>query len=354
MKSKPITKASPPARKLYAAVDLHGDNGYYCVINHQDQVIYQKRLPNDLDLVLKALEPFRPHLVHGLAVESTFNWYWLVDGLQENRYAVQLVNPAKVESYGGLKNTNDRSDAYWLAHLQRLGILPTGYIYPKEQRGVRDLLRRRMLLVQQRTTHLLSFQSLVERQTGHAISSNRIKAMAPAEVKDLLDTPEARLMGQANLRMMEALSQQIRILEQAAESAIKLLPEYQILLTVPGIGRILAMTIMLETGPIGRFASASHYTSYGCCVKAEQISNGKKKGENNRKCGNRYIAWALIEAANFAVRYEPAIQRWHQRKLARCGGRKALAIKAVAAKLSKAIYYLLQEQKPFELQRIFG
>jgi transposase len=354
MKDKHRKKVTKPTQELYAAVDLHGDNGYYCLINPNDQVIYSKRLPNDLNTVLRTLEPFRPHLVKGIAVESTFNWYWLVDGLQDHGYTVQLVNPAKVETYGGLKNTNDRSDAYWLAHLQRLGILPTGYIYPKAQRGVRDLLRRRMRLVQQRTTHLLSFQSLVERQTGKAISSHRIKALELSQVKALLDSPEAALMGQANLHLIEALSREIATLEKAAEQAIQLLPEYQIRLTVPGIGRILAMTIMLETGPIGRFASASHYTSYCCCVKAEAISNGQKKGENNRKCGNRYLAWAFIEAANFAVRYDEQLQRWHQRKLARSGGRKALALKALAAKLTKAVYYLLKEQKPFDIQRICG
>jgi len=354
MKSKNTNKILTSTRELYAAVDLHGDNGYHCIIDHQDQVIYSKRLPNDLPLILREMEPYRSQLVKGIAVESTFNWYWLVDGLQENGYTVQLVNPAKLESYGGLKNTNDRSDAYWLAHLQRLNLLPTGYIYPKAQRGVRDLLRRRMLLVQQRTTHLLSFQSLVERQTGKAISSNRIKTLAVPQVKELLEQPAATLMGQANLRMIEALTGEITTLEKAAEQAVQLSPDYQVVLTIPGIGRILGMTIMLETGPIARFASASHYTSYCCCVKAEATSNGRKKGNNNRKCGNRYLAWAFIEAAHFAVRYGEEIKRWHQRKLVRCGGKKALAIKAVAAKLCKVVYYLLKEQKPFEMKRVFG
>jgi transposase len=354
MKSK-TTKSTPkPRRELFAAVDLHGDNGFYCVIDSQDRSLLAKRLPNDLGTVLKELEPYRKQLAKGIAVESTFNWYWLVDGLQEHDYKVQLVNTAEVGTYSHLKNTDDRTDAFWLAHLQRLGILPTGYIYPKAQRGVRDLLRRRMLLVQQRTTHLLSFQSLVVRQTGKDISSNRIKTLTLSQVKELLEQPEAVLMGQANLRLISALNQEIKTLELAAEQAVKLSPDYQVVLTVPGIGRILGMTIMLETGPITRFASAGHYTSYCCCVKAEAISNGKKKGENNRKCGNRYLAWAMIEAANYAVRFCPEIQQWYQRKLGRCGGKKALALKAVAAKLSKAVYYLLTEQKPFALERVFG
>jgi transposase len=204
-----------------------------------------------------------------------------------------------------------------------------------------------MLLVQQRTTHLLSFQSLVQRQTGKALNSNRIKTLAVSKVKDLLDGPEAVLMGQANLRMIEVLSREIATLERAVEKAVKLSPQYQVVLTVPGIGRILGLTIMLETGPIARFASASHYTSYCCCVKAEAISNEQKKGENNRKCGNRYLAWAFVEAANYAVRFDPLLQRC-------CGGKRVLAIKALAAKLSKAVYYLLKEQKAFQPERLLG
>jgi integrase len=125
MKHKHTNNKAQAPKDLYAAVDLHGDNGYYCLIDSQDQAVYDKRLPNDLTSVLQSLEPFRARLAKGIAVESTFNWYWLVDGLQENGYAVQLVNPAKLESYGGLKNTSDRSDAFWLAHLQRLNLLFT-------------------------------------------------------------------------------------------------------------------------------------------------------------------------------------------------------------------------------------
>jgi hypothetical protein len=142
MKQKHKNKLPKLVQSLYAAVDLHGDNGFYCIINPLDQVKYSKRLPNHLPTILEALAPFKPHLAQGIAVESTFNWYWLVDGLQDHGYTVQLVNPAQIDSSGALKNTNDRSDAFWLAHLQRLGILPTGYIYPKAQRGVRDLLLR--------------------------------------------------------------------------------------------------------------------------------------------------------------------------------------------------------------------
>lgn len=352
MKQRKTTKA--PKENLYAAVDLHGDNGFYCVINERDERVFERRLPNDLAVVLAALEPYRQGLIKGVAVESTFNWYWLADGLMEAGYTMQLVNTTAVQTYSGLKSTNDKTDAFWLAHLQRLGILPAGYIYPKEQRGARDLLRRRMLLVQQRTAHLLSFKSLIERETGENITSNKIRTLEPEDVAELLEGPEAVLMGQTNVRAIDFLNEQIATLEKAAQAKLKLLPDYERLQQIPGLGRVLNLVIMLETGPIERFASAGNYVSYCRGVQAEKLSNKRKKGENNRKCGNRYLSWAWLEAANFAIRYSPEIKRWYQRKLQRCGQLSVVAIKAVAAKLAKAAYYILKKQEAFKMEQVFG
>ena len=85
--------------------------------------IFGKRLPNDLKVILSALDPFKQSLA-GVVVESTFNWYWLVDALQDNGYRVfaPSANPSAFSQYAGLKHTDDKSDAYWLAHMYRLGI----------------------------------------------------------------------------------------------------------------------------------------------------------------------------------------------------------------------------------------
>ena len=115
--------------KEYAGIDLHSSNNYKGVINDDDQRLFKKRLPNNLDTVLSALEPFKEHL-EGVVVESTYNWYWLVDGLQEHGYKVHLANPSKIKQYEGLKHTDDNWDSFWLAHMLRLNILPEGYIYP--------------------------------------------------------------------------------------------------------------------------------------------------------------------------------------------------------------------------------
>src|SRR5919108_2544238 len=161
---------------LYGGIDLHANNSVVVLLNEQDEVIYQKRLPNDLLMLLGQLAPYQAE-VKGLVVESTYNWYWLVDGLMEASYRVHLANPAAMQQYDGLKYTDDHSDARWLAHLLRLGVLPEGYIYPKPERMVRDLLRKRGQLVHQRTANLLSIQSLISRTTGNSISASRIKAL---------------------------------------------------------------------------------------------------------------------------------------------------------------------------------
>lgn len=146
----------------YVAVDLRSNQLVLVLIDDQDRQVWKGRLVNELELVLMALAPYRGQ-VAGVAVESTYNWYWLVDGLKEAGYEVQLVNPAAVKKYEGLKHQDDVSDAYWLAHLLRLGILPTGYIYPRERRGLRDLARKRLRLVSQQTVHILSLESLYNR-----------------------------------------------------------------------------------------------------------------------------------------------------------------------------------------------
>jgi len=155
------------------------------VLDEQDQVVYQKRLTNHLPLILEALAPFQAQL-QGIVVESTFNWYWLVDGLMEADYRVHLANPTAIQQYSGLKYTDDHSDARWLAHLLRLGVLPKGYIYPKEQRPLRDLLRKRGHLVEQQTSNVLSVQNIISRNTACRLSVNQIKQLTPDEVQVLL------------------------------------------------------------------------------------------------------------------------------------------------------------------------
>jgi len=336
--------------KLYGGIDLHSNNSVIALLDEEDKPVYRRRLPNDLSVILGELTAYQD-AIEGLVVESTYNWYWLVDGLMETGYRVHLANTAAIVQYEGLKYSDDDSDACWLAKLLRLGLLPEGYIYPKAERAVRDLLRKRGQLVRQRTANLLAVQNLLARNLGYSLSANAIKRLALEAVDRLLPDAYLALAVKSNLAIMRSLDESIEQLEKTVKTCIKPRPEFQPLLSVSGIGDILGLTILLETGEISRFTQVGHYASYCRCVGSERISNGKRKGRGNTKNGNRYLAWAFVEAANFAVRYNPKIKRYDQRKCARSNG--IVAIKTVAHKLARACYYILRDRVPFDVNKAF-
>lgn len=334
----------------YCGIDLHGNNHWLVIIDEKDRVLYSRRHANDLSQILPVLATHRSEL-SGIVVESTFNWYWLVDGLQEAGYRVLLANTAAIKQYDGLKYRGDESDARHLAHILRLGLLPEGYIMPKAARAVRDLARKRMQLVQQRTAQILSIESSLSRHIGWKLSSNRIKCLRQADV-DEMELGEMPMLGlKANVAVMQALQAQIDSLEKVLAEYCRAEPCYPLLRTVNGIGEVLATVILLETGSIERFADAGNYASYCRCVGSAHMSNGKKKGVGNTKNGNRYLAWAFVEAANFAVRSCEAARRFYQKKKAKRNS--TVAIKAVAHKLARACYHMLKTHQPFAVDRCF-
>jgi transposase len=334
----------------YAGIDLHSSSNFVGIINEEDRRLYQKRLPNRLEEVLSALHPFKESL-KGVVIESTYNWYWLVDGLQEHGYKVHLANPSAIKQYEGLKHTDDKWDSFWLAHMKRLNILPEGYIYPKEERPVRDLLRRRLLYVRHRTSHILSLQSAITRNLGYDISGNDIKKLNGSDADQLFDEPFLVLAAKNSIATIGFLSERINEIERGVKSHARLKPEFKHLLTMPGIGNILGLTIMLEVGDIKRFPEVGNYSSYCRCVKSDRLSNKKKKGEGNRKNGNKYLAWAYVEAANFAVRSYPEFQGFYDRKKSRTNG--VVAIKAVSNKLARASYYVMRDHVPYDASKMF-
>jgi hypothetical protein len=177
-----------PGDKLIAGIDLHSNNLVIGMINQDGKRLEHRTLACDLKAVVDYLQPFKPRLL-SLAVESTFNWYWLVDGLRAQGYPIDLANPAQIQQYSGLKHADDKHDAFHLAELQRLKILPKAYVYDPALRPVRDLLRRRTNLVQQRTALLLSFKSLYARTTGQALCLNEVKRWKPEAGAQLYEHP---------------------------------------------------------------------------------------------------------------------------------------------------------------------
>ncbi|MEJ2581411.1 MAG: IS110 family transposase [Acidobacteriota bacterium] len=335
---------------LYCGIDLHSRDCWLAILDDRLKIVHEAKVGNDLQDLLLVLEPYREDL-EGVAVESTYNWYWLVDGLSDAGYQMHLVNTWAVKQWEGLKYTDDRHDARWLAHLLALGILPEGFICPKRERAVRDLLRRRAFLVRKRTSFLLAMRGAFECRTGKRTTSNEIRQWSSEEIESHLDDATEALGITCLLEPMKAVNDQIGILEKEALARAKLRDEFAPLLTVWGIGKVLGLTIMYEVGEITRFEKVGNFASYCRLVKSTRLSAGKRKGSGNSRNGNPYLSWAFSEAAHFAVRYHPEAKKCFQRKKSKTNG--IIAIRAVAHKLARAAYYVMKDQVPFNPEKTF-
>ncbi len=338
-------------KKVVAGMDLHSNNVVIGVMDLDGKRVASGKVLCDLKEVVKFLAPYKQRLEQ-VAVESTYNWYWLVDGLQARKYPVVLANPAGMAQYSGIKHADDTNDAFFLAELVRLKILPTGHIYDAKLRPVRDLLRRRLMLVHHRTALMLSFKSLYTRTTGQEMTLSELKAMETKEAQNLYEHPANQMIAGMQIKHIEQLSESIEKIEKAVLASARELPCYAKLATLPGVGRILGMTITMEVGDIKRFAEPGNFASYCRTVAAHRVSNSKKKGENNSKCGNKYLAWAFVEAANFARRYDEQCRKWHDRKTAKTSS--VIATKALACKLAKAAWHLMSQGVDYDSRRVFG
>jgi transposase len=338
--------------ELYAAFDLHANNNFFALIDQDGSRVFKKKLYNDRGLILEVLRPYREEIV-SIVVESTYNWYWMVDALMDEGYEVHLANPSAIQKYTGLKHSDDKHDAFWLAELLRLGILPEGYIYPKEERPVRDLLRKRGHLVKLRTSLILSLQTIINRNCGIRLKVNDVKRLRENRVNPFVEANDDLAMaGMVSKESIDFLTHQIRRIERAVKGKVELKEPYRYLLTLPGVGTILALTIMLETGPMSRFAKVGNYVSYCRKVSSQWISSGKRKGKGNKKSGNKYLAWAFSEAAELARRYNPQARAYYNRKMQKTNF--MVAHSALSHKLARAAYYIMRDQVPFKPEKLFS
>lgn len=337
-------------KDLYSGIDLHSNNHVVAIQDLDDRRLNRKKLPNKIESTLSFLGPYKDR-IQAIAVESTFNWYWLVDALKEEGYDVRLAHPGAINQYKGLKHTDDKDDAFFLAHLLRLGLLPEGYIYPKEEREVRDLNRKYRRFIQERTTHILSLKSLFNRSLSVHLSSYRIKNLKDEEVSGMIEDKNLLASAMAHVTTIRYLTHTIDRLEELILSQVKLRPEYEGLMQLPGVGKVLATSIALETGDINRFKTPGDYVSYCRCVSSYRKSNDKIKGSNNKKNGNKCLAWAYMEAAEKAKRYCPYAKAFFERKLKK--GNIFIAYKALAHKYARVAYYIMKEQQEYDAKRVF-
>ena len=343
--------------KFYCGIDLSARDCHLCVIDEQLNVVLQQKLRNDLRMLVKLLEPYQANL--RIVVESTFNWYWLIDGLQAAGFEVVLAHTLGLYLITGAKVKTDRRDAYSLAKLLLVGAVPAAYIYPVETRPVGDLLRRRIHLVQVRAGEYGSLRSLRRLLLRPGILSSKqqeIKTATETELEQWFTHPLVRLHASQELQRIELYSQQIAELEKTILEQALTERSYDLLQRLPGVGQTIALTILYEVGELTRFANAKVFSSY-CRVVPGIAQSGKVIGRGRAsKQGNHYLKAAFSQAAVHAVRCYPQVRRYYERQLKRHQGRgrKMICYNIIAHKLAQAAFQVLKEQVEYRAELLFG
>lgn len=324
-----------------------------CVIDGRMKVLVQQKVRNDLEDIMYLLAPFKKTLE--CVVESTFNWYWLVDGLQEGGYEVCLAHTLGLSMITGAKVKTDPRDALALAKLLRAGMIPKAYVYPKETRPVRDLARRRIRVVNLRAQEYVSLGRLLLQQGTLDYRRYDIKLIIEEDIEGLFRNPWIQLNAKHELARIRLYTAQIREMEGKISETIKDSLKYSRLLDIPGIGKILAITIFYEVGDISRFPSDRDFSSYSRVVTGvAQSGTSCKKGRGSKQ-GSSYLKWAFSQAAVYAVKNYPKIQRFYerQRRRHRGKGEKLIAYSIVAHKLALAVYHILRDGTKYNEEILF-
>jgi len=340
----------PPANtRFYGGVDLHARSLFLAILDHDGQERFARNLPAAPEPFLRAVQPFREGLVVGC--ECMHCWYWLADTCREHAIAFVLGHAWAMKAVHGSKTKCDRHDAQAIARLLRGGNFPLAYAYPKERRGLRDLLRARLRLVRQRA-ELYGHVHTARRQANLLpVSSDvKYKSKRAGLTTDITD-PFVRRRVETHLALLEPLDVTIRRLEAEIEDAAReIFPtELAVLQSTPGVGPVLSLTILLEIDTIDRFETRQQFCSYARLCGAVQESAGQRTGAGNRKAGNAWLKWAFSEAAVLSAQKDERIGRLLERLASKLG--KAKALSALAHKLGRAFYHVLHTKEVFDVNR---
>ena len=339
---------------FYCGIDLSARESQICVINKRVKKVLEVKTPNKLEQIKQLLAPYKADLQ--IVVESTFNWYWLVDGLQAAGFKVVLAHTLGLHMITAAKVKTDRRDAFALAKLLLAGMIPVAYIYPAETRPLRDLLRRRGRLVQVRAGEYGSLRRLLLRQGILSHKQQEIKQAEEADLEKWFEHPLVRLHASQELERISLYTQQLAKLEATILAQAKKEWGFEQLQKLPGIGPIIALTIFYELGELGRFATAKDFSSYCRVVSGEAKSGQMSRRGRGSKQGNHYLKWALSQAAVHAVQSYPGVRRYYERQLRRHRGRarQMVVYNIIAHKLAQAVYHVLKERTEYREELLFG
>lgn len=340
--------------KFYCGIDLSARDSHLCVVDDNLAIQLQQKAANELPRIVALLDPFKPNLQ--IVVESTFNWYWLVDGLRDLGFDVCLAHTLGLAMITKAKIKTDTRDAFTLAKLLRAGMIPKAYIYPAQTRPVRDLLRRRLHVVQLRAQEYGALRQLLLREGMLTSSRNAIKQTQEEDLTEWFTHPLVVANAALQLERIKLLTRQIAQLEQTILDVTKGQADYQRLLGLPGIGKILALTILYEVGEITRFGNDRQFSSYCRLIPGVAQSGTVNRRGRASKQGNHYLKNAFSQAAIIAVRSYPKIRACYERQLARHRGsaRKLVAYNVIAHKLAQAVYHVMKAGTAYREELLFG
>jgi transposase len=339
---------------FYCGIDLHAKESVLCIIDTQDTIHFRKKVSNQINHILEVLDSFTPK--PKVALEATLNWYWLVDGLQEAGFEVKLAHPFGLQVIKKAKVKTDNRDAFHLARLLRLEALPESYIYPKETRPLRDLLRKRQKIVSLRAAEYTSLHRTLLQQGIVDIPAVQAKEFKAKEIEQYFEHPVIQYRCAMELERIGFYTRQIKILEEIIFGDATEHQDFLLLQTIPGVGKLLASIILYETGDVNRFPTAKQYCSYSRVVPGiAQSSNTVRRGKGSKQ-GNPYLKFAFMQAASLAVRFDGPIRRFRLRHMGRrrSKARKLISVSIVAHKLAVAAYQILKDKKVFQMESMFG
>lgn len=363
----------------YIGQDLHQDNVVVHVCRNEfsngsirSKTILSKKFsivgPEAIAAYFKALEPYCFNQPHTAIVESTYNWYWMADGFESRGWNLRLADPSTV-SRANIKYADDYTDAAYLVECLRTGSLRTTWVMPKDDRGIRDLARYRMTLVEDRARLKTIIVNMITNHLSIKLTSDKLIREIDKSVETAIESPSEEVAQQvlatyfdhrlvrikvgSLLNRIRFLATEIGQLDQELLSLLKPNLYSKSLQTIKGCGFVTSMIIALEIGEIERFNTHKDFVSYCRLAPTSKLSNGKSKGVGNAKNGNAYLSWAFTELANLVVRFNPEAKRYYDRLFNRSRLR-VKAIRSVAAKMARAIFMMLKHGETFDLKRCFG
>jgi len=331
--------------QFYCGIDLHADAMYVCILNSVGEVVVHKNLPTKPKAFLRLINPYRERLVVGC--ECMFSWYWLADLCADEKIDFVLGHALYMRAIHGGKAKNDKIDSHKIAVLLRGGSFPLAYVYPKELRATRDLLRRRNHLVRKKSELIAHIQNTATQYNLPPLG----RIAKPTERDGLLDKfidPVVRRMVEVDLLTIEHYEQLLATLEWQLERITQRQApvELALLKSISGVGRILGMVMLYEIENIARFPRVQDFVSYCRLVKPEKQSNGKSYGHSGKRIGNAHLRWAFGEAVVLMLKGNKPLQAKRQRLASKHGKGKALAI--LSHRLGRAVYFMLKNQVPFD------